>query len=414
MKEHWRRTFLIIWSGQLISILSSAVVGYAIIFWLSIETGSAEILAIAAIAAMLPQAVLGLFTGVYIDRWNRKLVMILSDCFIALCTLVLVILFSVGKIEYWHIYLLAAARSVGSAFHMPAMQASLPLLAPESKLMRIAGVNQMIHSISAIGGPALGALLLAVLDMKYVLLFDIAGALFAATTLLFVVIPNPEKSGKKKTPHVWNEMKESIAEIRKDKGLAFLFLFSVIATFFIMPIAVMFPLMTINHFNGTVFHMSVVEVFWGAGMLAGGALAGIKLHAGNKTLNLDELNKATLINYMYIIFGLTFFFSGILSPAGFIWFVILTAIGGVSTSVYNASFTSLIQLKIDPAMLGRVFSVYMSFNYIPSMIGLLGTGFIADRIGLINAFIICGFVNFAIGLISLMIPSIRRTGISTL
>lgn len=399
--NNWKRTFAIIWTGQLISVMTSSVVGYALIFWLSIETGSAEILAIAAIAALLPQSVLGMFTGVYIDRWNRKKVMIISDCFIAFATLILVILFYLGKIEYWHIYVLAAARSVGSAFHMPAMQASIPLLAPESQLMRIAGINQMIQSASMIGGPAIGALLLTLLDMKYVLMLDIVGALFAAGALLFVIIPNPEKSKEVKAPHVFREMKEGLAEIGKDRGLAWLFLFSVIATFFIMPVAVLFPLMTLNHFNGTVFHMSIVEIFWGAGMLAGGALAGI---------NKWDFNKASLINYMYLIFGITFFFSGVLPPSAFVWFVVLTAIGGISSAVYNASFTSLIQIKINPSMLGRVFSTYMSLNMFPAMIGLLGTGFIADRIGLINAFLICGAINFTIGVVSLSIPSIRTTG----
>ena len=399
--NNWKRTFVIIWSGQLISILGSSIVGYSIIFWLSIETRSAEILAIAAIAALLPQSVLGLFTGVYIDRWNRKLVMILSDCFIALATLILVILFSIGKVEPWHIYILAAARSIGSAFHMPAMQASIPLIAPESQLLRIAGINQMIHSISSIGGPAIGALLITLFNMKYVLLIDIGGALFAVITLLMVKIPNPTKANGIKNPHVFNELKEGLSEITKEKGLTWMFVFSIIATFFIMPIAVLFPLMTLDHFRGTVMHMSVVEVFWGAGMLIGGAIAGIRKFT---------FNKAMMVSYMYLVFGITFFLSGVLSPEAFVWFVVLTGIGGISTSIYNASFTALIQIKINPAMLGRVFSTYYSATLFPSMIGLLGTGFIADKIGLVNAFIICGVINLSIGLVSIAVPSIKRTG----
>lgn len=398
---HWKKTFYIIWTGQLISILTSSVVGYAIVFWLSIETGSAEILAIAAMAALLPQSVLGLFTGVFIDRWNRKLVMIISDLFIASATLILVILFYLGEAEVWHIYVLAAARSAGQAFHMPAMQASIPLIAPENQLMRIAGINQMIQSVSMIAGPAIGALLITLLDMKYVLMLDIVGAVFAAGTLMLVFIPNPEKKDGVRAPHVFREMKEGLSEIYRDKGLYWLFIFSVIATFFIMPVAVLFPLMTLNHFGGGVMQMSIVEILWGAGMLAGGALIGmLKI----------EFNKALMINYMYLIFGLTFFLMGVLPSTGFVWFVTLTAIGGISSAVYNASFTSLIQIKIDPAILGRVFSTYTSLTLFPAMIGLLGTGFIADRIGIINAFMICGLVNLGIGVVSFMIPSIKRTG----
>ena len=91
--ENWKKTFGIIWSGQLASILSSSVVGYAIIFWKSIETGSAEVLALAAIAGMLPQSLLGPVVGVYVDRWDRKRTMILADSFIAFCTLILAVLF---------------------------------------------------------------------------------------------------------------------------------------------------------------------------------------------------------------------------------------------------------------------------------------------------------------------------------
>jgi DHA3 family macrolide efflux protein-like MFS transporter len=215
-----------------------------------------------------------------------------------------------------------------------------------------------------------------------------------------VVIPNPEKKDTQ-SPHVMREIKEGLAEIYRNRGLYWMFLFSVVATFFIMPVAVLFPLMTINHFGGGVMHMSIVEILWGAGMLAGGALIGVR--------NL-KYNKAIMINYMYLIFGIIFFFSGVLPPTGFIWFVILTAIGGISSAIYNAAFTSLIQLKVEPSLLGRVFSTYYSLTMLPSMLGIIGTGFIAERIGLINAFLICGVVNFAIGIFSFMIPAIRKTG----
>lgn len=399
--KNWKHTFAIIWSGQLMSILSSNIVGYAIIFWISIETGSPETLALAALAALLPQSVLGLFTGVFIDRWNRRFVMIFSDLFIATATFVLVILFYLGKAEIWHIYLLAAVRSTGQAFHMPAMQASIPLLAPQSQLMRIAGINQMIYSVSGIAGPAIGAILISFASMTWVLMIDVVGAIFAAGSLLFVKIPNPEKQENAPPPHVFRELKEGLAEIGKDKGLLLIFTFSVICTFFIMPIAVLFPLMTLNHFGGGVMQMSIVEIFWGAGMLAGGAIMGARKW---------EVNKAVLLNWMYFAFGISFLIPGILPPTAFIWFVVFTTLGGISSAIYNAAFNTLIQIKISPEKLGRVFSTYTSLTLLPSMIGILGAGFVAERIGLVNAFIICGIINLMIGLASVMTPAIKRTG----
>src|SRR5690606_22352705 len=123
-----------------------------------------------AIASLLPQSLIGPFAGVYVDRWDRKLTMMLADGFIAICTLAIAFLFYLDLADLWYIIILLVLRSIGSAFHMPAMQASVPLIAPESKLLKIAGINQSIQSVSTIAGPALGALAITAMDMEHVLL----------------------------------------------------------------------------------------------------------------------------------------------------------------------------------------------------------------------------------------------------
>ena len=130
MKDSWKKKFSIIWIGQFISLISSSAVNFAIIIWLSLETGSAEVLAFAAIAGLLPQAIIGPIAGVYIDRWNRKKTMIFADAFVALCTLAMSVSFYIGYESLILIYVMLALRSVGAAFHMPAMQAAIPMLAP--------------------------------------------------------------------------------------------------------------------------------------------------------------------------------------------------------------------------------------------------------------------------------------------
>ena len=395
--DNWKRVFAIIWTGQFLSILTSSIVNFAIVLWLSLETGSAEVLAFATMAALLPQSVLGLFTGIFIDRWKRKRVMIMADSFIAFCTLILAVLFYFDLAKISHIYVLLALRSVGSAFHMPAMQASVPLLAPKSELMRIAGINQVIQSVCNIAGPALAGLFITMMKMTNILLLDVAGAAFACLSLCFVFIPDPSHEERNSELHLWREAKEAIMEVRNQYGLSWLFLLSILATFVIMPVSVLFPLMTLNHFAGNAFQVSLVEVSWGGGALLAGALLGLKKYRWNEIL---------LINGMYIALGLTFLFSGLLPVSGFIWFAVLTALGGVCGSLYFATFTTVIQSRIDPGVLGRVFSFYMSFSMLPSMIGLLSTGFLADSIGLGNTFIISGGFLCLIGIISFFIPSL--------
>ena len=393
--ESWKKTFAVIWSGQLASILSSEVVAYSIIFWMSLETGSAEVLALAAIAGMLPQSLLGPLVGVYVDRWDRKRTMILADSFIALCTLALTALFWLGAARMWHIYILLACRSAGSAFHIPAMQASVPLLAPASQLTRIAGVNQIIASLSSIAGPALGALLINLTSIGNILLLDVAGAAIACISLLCVRIPNPARDTTRK-PDLWREFREGFSAMHAIPGMGWFFTLAIVVWFFIMPVGVMFPLMTLQHFGGGAFEMSLIEIVWGGGALVGGAVMGARTY------------RVSRINLMYLVVGLSFALSGLLSPAGFLWFALFTAAAGISSSVFNASFVSVVQTRIEAGMLGRVMSLYRSFGLLPAALGLLGTGFLAENVGLTTTFVVAGTIIVAVGAAGFFIPSVMR------
>jgi DHA3 family macrolide efflux protein-like MFS transporter len=399
--SNWKRTFAFIWSGQMISALTSSITSFAIVFWLSSKSGSAEVLAYAMIATILPFSILGTFTGVYIDRLNRKKIMIYADLFIALCAGILAILFSLEAITYWEIYLLLALRSIGSAFHSPAMQASVPLIAPEDQLMRVAGVGQIIYSISNIAGPALGAALVVFLKMEHIMLLDIAGALFACSSLLFVKIPSIKKSEDFK-PNIIREIKEGISHLFASRGLNILLISVIVVTFFMMPVVAMYPLMTLDHFNGDSYQMGIVEIAWGLGMLAGGAIANFKV--------LQTLNRTIIICFTTAVLGASFLLSGLLSAKQYELFVIITGLSGIAGSLFWSSFTVILQTKIDPSAMGRAFSIYDSISLLPSIPGLLATGYIAKYIGLLNAFIIAGGLTLMIGLIPLLSKSAIKVG----
>lgn len=401
-KKHWFKTYIYIWVGQFVSLISSSAVNFAIIIWLSLEFKSAEVLALAAIAGLLPQALVGPFAGVYIDRWDRKKVMIFADAFIACCTLLMTFALKDDHVNLNLMYLLMVCRSVGSAFHQPAMQAIAPMIVPEDQLLRVSGVNQILHSISSIAGPALGALAIANLPINKVLYLDVIGAAFAISSLLFISIPYLKVESKASLGQVWRDLKLGFLAIHQNKGLNRMFMYSILATMGILPVAIMFPLLTIDHFKGDKFEMSVIEVVWGVGMLVGGsALSAFKV----------SYRKVLMVNCMHILLGLTFVFSGILPANMFIIFVILTGFGGAAMSIFNAAFMTIIQEEIAPDMLGRVFSLYFSFAIIPSLIGLLFAGNIADNIGVANAFIIAGALCILLGIISFLTPSLMRLGL---
>jgi|UPI0003B29F50 Bacterial protein of unknown function (DUF894). len=407
-KNNWQRTFAFIWVGQLFSTITSSVVSFAIIFWLSVRTGSAEVLAYSTLASMMPHLVLGLFTGVLIDRWNRKRIMIIADMYVAALTAVMAVLFYTGNVHLGFIYTLLALRSIGSAFHSPAMEASVPLLAPEDRLMRVAGVNNMIFSVSTIAAPAIAALFISIFDMTWVLMLDVIGALIACTSLLFVTIPNPVKAPEGETDvnqgslkaefrKFFMEFRQGIHEIKKRRGIMWMFIFTVFASLAMVPVSTLFPLMTLDHFAGDTYKMSFIEITWGVGMLLGGVLM---------TLPTFKFDNVKLINSSYIVLGASFLFSGFLPPEGFYLFSGFSLIGGIAGAIFWGAFTVLLQTSIDPGVLGRVFSIHGSLIMIPAMFSLVATGYIADTIGITNTFILGGASLILIGIISFYVAQI--------
>ena len=131
-------------------------------------------------------------------------------------------------------------------------------------------------------------------------------------------------------------------------GMGSFFTLAIAVWFFIMPVGVLFPLMTLQHFGGGAYEMSFVEIVWGGGALPGGAIMGARIY---------RVSRIVLINLMYLTVGLSFLLSGLLPKSGFLLFAVFTAAAGISSSVFNASFISVVQSRIDAGILGRVLAL---------------------------------------------------------
>lgn len=378
------------------SLLTSSIVQFAIIWWITIEMGSAKSLAMASIAGIMPQILLGPFIGVWIDRLDRKLIMIVSDLGIAFFTLILGALFYFEVVEIWHIYILLAIRSVGSSFHYPAMQASTPLLAPESQLTRIAGINQTLYSIANIAGPAIGAVVCQAISMQYIVLIDIIGAVWACGALLFVTIPKAppiEQHGK-----VLKELAATFRVLYSHKGIMAMMTAWLVAIFFFVPTDSLFPLMTISYFGGDAYHMSVVEIAFGIGMLVGGAA--ISIWGSNK-------KRVRLFTWGLVALGMCYLLSGFLRPHQFILFATLVFAMGLAVPILNSPTSSLLQSHIPAGMLGRVFSLLDTLILLPVPFGLMMVGTLSDAIGIENIFLIAGIAIVSLGIICFFIKPLK-------
>ena len=194
---NWARTFFTFWTGQALSLFGTQLVQFALVWWLTETTGSATVLATATLVGVLPNVFLAPVAGVLVDRWNRRMIMIVSDSAVALATVGLAVVFAVDVVQVWHVYLALFVRAAMGTFQFPAAQASTSLMVPPEQLARVAGLNQMLHGGMIIVAPPVGALLLGVLPMPGVLAVDVVTALLAVATLTVIAIPQPGRSRRR-------------------------------------------------------------------------------------------------------------------------------------------------------------------------------------------------------------------------
>jgi len=371
----------------------------AIVWYLTEKTGSAAILSFATLIGFLPQAILGTFIGVYIDRYNRKTIMILSDLFIAGASLILVVVGFWGEIPIWLIIVELFIRSIGTAFHYPSLQAVTPLIVPKDQLTKYAGYSQSFESVSMVASPAISAVLFGLWDLNIIILLDVFGAMFAVFMLCIVEIPKLTARAECATPHVIKEVREGLSILNKEPGMTALLAISALYAVIYFPIGTLYPLITMTYFGGTFTQSSVVEVVFSFGMLTGSLLLGI---LGRK------INKIKAISGSIAVYGAGVLLTGLLPPNGFYVFIILSAIMGVSVPFYTGVEISILQMKIKEEYLGRILSLSASISMVAMPLGLVLSGTFAEVIGVEKWFLFSGIFTLILAVVSLIIPSLKH------
>ncbi len=395
----WKQDFFTIWTGQAVSLISSAILQMAIIFYLTEKTQSAMVLSIASLVGFLPYGVFGPAIGVLVDRYNRKMIMIGADLTIAVAGGVLALMALYMELPVWIIMVVLFIRSIGTAFHSPALSAAIPLLVPEKQLTKCAGYSQSMQSISYIVSPAIAAFLYSIWDLNLIIALDVLGAVIACITVALVNIPELSAEQRHLKKNFMEEMKNGFAALKENKGLFTLLLIGTLYMFVYMPINALYPLMSMSYFNGTPVHVSITEIAYAAGMLAGGLLLGL-LGGFRKRIML-------MVTSVFLM-GLSLTISGILPSSGFIVFVLCCMIMGLSVPFYSGIQMALFQEKIKPEYLGRVFSLAGSIISLAMPVGLILAGFFADRIGVNHWFLMSGILIIAITILCSLLPVIRK------
>ncbi|HWP51624.1 MAG TPA: MFS transporter [Clostridia bacterium] len=398
--ENWKRQFVLLSIGQAASLLTSSILQIAIVWYLTQRTGSPAIVTFSTLSAYLPRAVLGLFTGAFIDRFDRKKVLILSDLGITLAALLLAAVASWGAIPIWLIFLMLCIRSAGAAFHSPTFNAIIPAIVPKDQLPRCAGVSQGFESISLILSPALAGLLYNLWDFSAIILLDVVGALFAIAIVLPMVIPKNQTLKKGEKLHLWQDTKDGITILRRKRGMTAIMVISSLYAFIYFPIGSMYPLITMTYFGGSIADSSMVEIVFSGGTLLGALFLGM---AGNK------IHKIGAIAASIGLYGVGATLIGLLPPYGLGAFIVLSGVMGVTIPFFYGLRTAIFQSRIPAEYLGRVLSLAYSVSLFASPLGLLLGGGFSEVAGVNSCFFICGILAVGLALAMLMTPSVRNS-----
>ena len=394
------RPFLTLWVGQVFSLLGSQLVQFALIWWLTQQTGSATVLAVASIVGLVPQVVLGPFVGPLVDRWNRKRTMILADATVALATLVLAMLFWLGQADIWHVYAILFIRALGGTFHGPAIAASTSLMVPPEHLTRVQGLNQMLNGGLNIISAPVGALLLQLLPLQGVLMIDMVTAALAITTVLLVRVPQPqhaEAATGSAVGQYWQDLRAGLRYVLNWRGLLILMGMATLINLVLSPSMSFIPLLVTEHFEGTAWHLSAMEAALGIGVLIGGVLlgawGGFKSRVYTSLLGLVGL-------------GLSVLLAGVVPSSLFPLAVMAMGLMGLMSSITNGPIMAVLQAAVAPSMQGRVFTLLSSAAMAMMPLGLAVAGPLADVMGVRAWFVVGGLVTLALGLGGYFVPSL--------
>ncbi len=397
MTADWKRPFFTIWIGQQFSLIGSQLVQFALVWWLTKTTGSATVLATATMVAMLPQVLIGPFSGALIDRFSRRKVMIIADGSIAVASAILGYLYWAGSVEVWHIYLIMALRAIGGGFHWPAMTASTSLMVPEKHLTRIAGLNQTMQGATNIISPPLGAILLAVLPMYGIIGIDVITAAFAIGPLLFIPIPQPAR--QEGTFAYFSEVRAGFSYVWRWKGLLWIIGMAMLINFTANPAFSLLPLLVRKHFAGEALQLGWLESAFGVGIVLGGLL--LSVWGGFK--------RRVLTSLMGIVgMGAGIAILGILPGTGLLIGIGVLFVIGVMNPLTNGPLQALLQSTVSPDMQGRVFTLLSSLVTAMSPLSLAFAGPIADLLGIQFWYLLGGLTMVAVGATAFFIPAIAH------
>jgi DHA3 family macrolide efflux protein-like MFS transporter len=393
----WKKKVAVFLVGQTITTFGSLLVQYALLWHLTLTTKSGVVLALAAVFGFLPQAVVSIFAGVWADRVNRKVMIILSDSTIALATLVLAFFMLSGVDDLWLIFLVMAVRSVGAGIQMPAISALIPQIVPTDKLMRVNGINSSVQSSLLIIGPVAAAGIYSTLSLAAILFVDVVTAVIGLSLLATIAVPTLSRAASDDKPSYFTDLREGLKYIFSNDLVRWVMaIYSIVFLLVVAP-SNLSPLMLVRTFGDDVWLLTILELSFGIGMVAGGALMAIFA---------SKMDRLGMMVGTSILFGVLAVVMGF--TTNLILFYTLFFLIGLAVPAFSTSSMTLLQETVEPERQGRVFGFVGIVMAVAMPIGMAVLGPLADIVSVEILLIATGIITVLIAVVAVLLPAGKR------
>ena len=381
IQTNWKRKVILFFISQGITLFGSALVQFAIVWYVTLKTTSGVWVATLTICSLLPQTLISFVSGAWADRYSKKMLIIVSDAVIAAATLALALLFPLIREDTTVLLALLATsviRSIGAGIQLPAVNATTPLLVPEEHLMRVNGINATLQSIIQFASPAAAGAILTMGTLRSTLLIDIGTAVVGIGILSCILLPKRDIPINEQQS-VFADVKGGLSYLRKEGFLAKLMLLYGLFILLSVPGGFLAALLVTRVYGGSYWNLTIVELVGFAGMAAGGMLLSIWGGFANRVKTL--LLGVGLCGLLTIGLG---------AVNNFIVYLGIMLLLGVALSTAQTTVTTLLQERSDPAMQGRVFGLMGTMYSGFLLLGMTFFGPMADKVSLPLLMIITG------------------------
>jgi len=398
-KQEGMRGFTIIWLGQIVSLLGSAMTWFAFTIWAWEKTGKASALATISFFAFLPTVLLTPVAGALVDRWDRKLVMLLSDFATALGTLTIFLIYTFGDLQIWHIYMIGIVAGFFTAFQYPAYAAAVTTMLSKEDYARAEGMLGSARALSGILAPIFAAALLGWIGLNGIMLIDLVTFLFAFGTLIPIHIPQPKQTsvGLQSKGTLLQEILFGFRYIRERQSLLSLTNVFMLAGIFLAIGATLMAPLVLSLTQNSESALAAVQSTGAVGGIVGSVI--LSLWGGTRR----RIHNVLIGGAGACLLGI--FWLGVSST------ILFWAIGSFFFAFFEpfveGGNLAIWQSKVEADVQGRVLSARQLLVQIPYLLGILLAGYLAEAVTVSTVLILTGIAGALVFLLGYSSARVR-------